>query len=193
MCDFHYVCFCTSKLNFSCALKMSLVRKYTVFREELCCPGEKEREKKCVCLCVRAWIVYMDCLHVFVSFSLMAINQHEFGRVKVQTVLSFVFTISATLTFSCNHRKTVHRSLSLLVSLSVFLIGVQHPPTSCQEKVPSRSSERANYCLGRLMPRGPSQTSRTSRRALPRLPGDGEGKAGQTPGPLPQSSAAPSS
>lgn len=59
----------------------------------------------------------MDCLHVFVSFSLMAINQHGFGRVKVQTVLSFLFTISATLTFSCNHRKTVDLSLSPCVSL----------------------------------------------------------------------------
>ncbi|KAK1887133.1 DNA polymerase II large subunit, partial [Dissostichus eleginoides] len=25
-----------------------------------------------------------------------------------------------------------------------------HPPTSCQERAPSRSSEPANYCRGRL-------------------------------------------
>lgn len=107
----------------------------------------------------------MDCLHVF---SLVA-TLRVFGGVKVQTVLSCLFTISATLTFSCNHRNTVHLSLSLShpVSLSVFLIGVQHPPTSCQERAPLWSSEPANYCLGRRMPRGPSQTPRTSRRALP--------------------------
>lgn len=117
----------------------------------------------------------------------MAVNQHGFGRVKVQIVLSCLFTISATLTFSCNHRNPVHLSLSLSrpVSLSVYLIGVQHPPTSCQERAPLRSSKPANYCLGRFVPRGPSQTSRTSLRALPWPPGDGEGKAGQTPGPLP--------
>lgn len=143
------------------------MRKYSVFREDLCLPD--------------------------LSSSLMAITQHGFEKVKVQTVLSCLFTISATLTSSGNHRNTVPLSLSCPVSLSVFLIGVQHPPTSCQERAPSRSSKPANYCLGKLTPRGPSQTSRTSRRALPRPPSDREGKAGQTPGRLPPSSAAPSS
>lgn len=71
------------------------------------------------------------------------------------------------------------------MSLSVFLIGVQHPPTSCQERAPLWSSEPANYCLGRRTPQRPRQTSRTSRRALPRPPSDREGKVGQTSGPLP--------
>lgn len=121
----YYVCVCTSKLDslcVSCVLKRSLVRKYNVFREELCCPGEKEREskrewkesEKCVRVCVCVWIV-------FVSFSLMAVNQHGFGRVKVQIVLSCLFTISATLTFSCNHRNPVHLSLSLSPCVSLCL------------------------------------------------------------------------
>lgn len=63
---------------------------------------------------------------------------------------------------------------------SVFLIGVQHPPTSCQEGAPSLSSKPGNYCLGKLMPRRPSQTTRTSQRAMPRLPSDREGKGSQT-------------
>lgn len=95
-------------------------------------------------------------------------------------------------TFSCNHSAPLSLSLSecvsLLASVSLFfLIGVQHPPTSCQKRAPAWSSKPSNYCLGKLTPRAPSQTSRTSQRALPRPCGDGEGKAGQTPGwsPLP--------
>lgn len=55
--------------------------------------------------------VWMQCLHVFVTHSF--INQHGVGRVKVPTVLSCLLTISVSLAFSCNHRDTLHSSLSL--------------------------------------------------------------------------------
>ncbi len=109
-------------------------------------------------------------LHVFFSF---------IWKGKLQMVLC-LSTVSATFTSPCNHKNS--EPFSHPVSLSVFLIGVQHLPTSCQEKAPLRSSKPANYCLGRRMPRRPSQTSRTSQRALPRLSVDGEGKTGQTLG-----------
>lgn len=128
----------------------------------------------CVCVCILLMLP-----HSWQSW------QQGFWRVKVQTVISFLLSVSTALIFSYNHRNLVYPtpqpvSFSVSHPHSVFLIGVQHPPTSCQERAPSWSSEPGNYCLAKLMPRRPSQTSRTSQRAPPRLPGDREGKAGQT-------------
>lgn len=129
---------------------------------------------------------------ICLSISYLRQLNGEYKAKGKSTKCTPLLTISATLTFSCNLRNTSHQRISLspsfshCVSHSVFLIGVQHPPTNCQERAPLQSSKPANYCLGRLTPQGPSQTSRTSHRALPRLPSDAEGKAGQTLGqPLP--------
>lgn len=127
----------------------------------------------------------MRCSHVFVHSPLATIKP---SGVKVQHVL--VTSLFQQLSLSPVITETPHishsPSFSHCVSHSVFVIGVQHPPTSCQERAPLQSSKPANYCLGKLTPEGPRQTSRTSRRAQRLLPGDAEGKAGQMLGqPLP--------
>lgn len=120
-------------------------------------------------------------MYLYVSHS-FTIKQNSSGKKSTNR------TLSSSLFMQCSLSPVITEAprISLSLSHSVFLIGVQHPPTSCQERAPLQSSEPANYCLGRLKPQGPSQTSRLSRRALPRLPGDAEGKTGQMLGqPLP--------
>lgn len=93
------------------------------------------------------------CTYVHVSL-LVAINQYGFGRVK-STNCAHVSSLFQQLSFSGVITETERASLAHPVCLSVFLIGVQHPPTSCQERAPSPSPEPANYCLGWCAPQGP--------------------------------------
>lgn len=82
----------------------------------------------------------------FSSFSLLAINYNRFRRGKATNcALLSLHCFSNSQTLITDTLRT-SLSLTLCLSLSVFLIGVQHPPTSCQERAPSQSSQSANYC-----------------------------------------------
>lgn len=107
-------------------------------------------------------------LQVFLFFSSTHSPRSEFGCEKHK-----LFSLLTSLAFTDTRFNSLSFSFAQPVALSlVFLIGLQHPPTSCQQRAPLRSSKPANYSPASLILQEPSLTRRTSRRGLPGPPGD---------------------
>lgn len=105
---------------------------------------------------------------MFLFFSSTHSPRSEFGCEKHK-----LFSLLTSLAFTDTWFNSLSFSFAQPVALSlVFLIGLQHPPTSCQQRAPLRSSKPANYSPASLILQEPSLTRRTSRRGLPGPPGD---------------------
>lgn len=182
------MCFCTSKLNFLCALKMFLVRKYTVFREELCCPGEKERMWKicvCVCVCVHELSPRVSVSHLWQSTSMDLEGQ----KYKLCFLFSSLFQ-QLSLSHVITEKQCISLSHCVSLCFSNWCAASTHQLSGAGPIAELRASQllsrQANATRTQSDIQNPPEGSATAARWR-------RGQSGSNAGPAPPSSAAPSS